>query len=139
MLTATVTGNVGQDAVVREAAGKKVMNFSVAHSERYKDKNGDYQERTTWVKVDQWGTDFPVAKFLVKGARVVVSGTPSTDSYTDKQGETKTNLKITIRNFQDLWIASSPAFGTGEKSEAKPKITQEQGSELLAAEEDLPF
>ena len=50
MIKLQVIGNLGKDCNVKEVNGKNVINFSVAHSERYKDSQGNQKERTTFVK-----------------------------------------------------------------------------------------
>ena len=49
MIKLQVIGNLGKDAVVNNVNGKSVINFNVAHTERYKDAQGVQKDRTTWV------------------------------------------------------------------------------------------
>ena len=49
MIKMQVIGNLGKDCVVNTVNGKNVINFTVAHTEKYKDSQGNMQEKTTWV------------------------------------------------------------------------------------------
>ena len=44
-----ISGNLTKDAEVKEAAGRKAINFSIAYNEYFKDKNGDKLEKTTFI------------------------------------------------------------------------------------------
>jgi single-strand DNA-binding protein len=50
MIKLQVIGNLGKDAVVNDVNGRKVINFSVAVTERYKDAQGAQKDRTVWVE-----------------------------------------------------------------------------------------
>ena len=51
MIKMQVIGNLGKDCVVNTVNGKNVINFTVAHTEKYRDSAGNNQEKTTWVIV----------------------------------------------------------------------------------------
>ena len=48
MIKLQVIGNLGKDALVNNVNGKTVINFNVAHTERFKDAQGNQKDRTTW-------------------------------------------------------------------------------------------
>ena len=50
MIKLQVIGHLGKDCTTNVVNGKNVINFSVAHSERYKDASGNQKEKTTWVE-----------------------------------------------------------------------------------------
>ena len=54
MLKLQLIGNLGQDAVVNNVGGKNVINFSVAHTEKYKNSEGTEVSKTTWVSCAYW-------------------------------------------------------------------------------------
>jgi Single-strand binding protein family len=66
MIKLQVIGNLGKDCIVKEVNGKNVINFSVAHTERYKDSQGNQKERTTWVECAYW-TDRTAVQLLGDG------------------------------------------------------------------------
>lgn len=93
-----IIGNLGYDAVIRTTDNRSVISFSLAHSEKYTDKNGVKTEKTIWVNCSFWKDDDKVilAQYLRKGCKVWVSGTPETTCYQTKEGNWKSELKITV-------------------------------------------
>jgi single-strand DNA-binding protein len=89
-------GNVGQDPEMRYTpAGKAIASFSVATSERYKDKEGNTQERTEWHRVTLFGRQAEIAgEYLRKGSQVYIEGRIQTEKYTDKEGVERHATKI---------------------------------------------
>lgn len=89
-------GNVGQDPEMRYTpAGKAIASFSVATSERYKDKEGNTQERTEWHRVTLFGRQAEIAgEYLRKGSQVYIEGRIQTEKYTDKEGVERYATKI---------------------------------------------
>ena len=51
----TFIGNLGKDPDIRDVNGSKVASFSIACTEKWKDKNGERKERTEWVNCSVWG------------------------------------------------------------------------------------
>lgn len=121
MIQLTVVGYLGKDAEVKTVGDNKVINFSVAHTETYKDKNGEKQSKTSWVDCSQWVKSDAVAKYLTKGKPVAVSGEPSARAYKAADGEAKSSLCLRVEELQLIG-------GTTEKEpgEEEPK-------------DDLPF
>lgn len=88
-------GNVGKPPEVRQAGGQPVCNFSIACNEKWKDKSGQMQERTEWVRVNAWGKTAEICgQYLEKGRQVYVSGRMQTREYTDKDGTKKYSTEI---------------------------------------------
>lgn len=102
MIKLQIIGNLGKDSIVKEVNGKNVINFSVAHSERYKDSQGNQKERTTWVECAYWTDKTAVAQYLVKGKTVYAEGTPEADPYTNKDGQAAATLRMRVQNLQLL-------------------------------------
>lgn len=101
MLTLQVIGNLGKDAELKVVNGKKVLNFSVAHTNKYKNKAGTTVEETIWVECGKWDSE-NLAPYLKKGQQVFVSGTPSTTAYATKDGELKSSLRLNVFQLQLL-------------------------------------
>ena len=72
MVKLEVIGHIGKDATVNEYNGKKVINFSVAHSEKYKDASGNVVNKSVWVDCAYWVESTAVAQYLKKGTQVYV-------------------------------------------------------------------
>lgn len=91
--------------------GKKVAHFSLAVSNRWKDKNGETKESTEWVNIEAWGRLGEVCQeYLKKGSLIYLEGRLKTDKYEDK-GETKYFTKIVAQSleFLDKKPAEEPA------------------------------
>jgi single-strand DNA-binding protein len=100
MIKLQIIGNLGKDCIVKEVNGKNVINFSVAHSERYKDAQGNQKERTTWVECAYWTDRTTVAQYLTKGRTVYAEGTPEADAYSNKEGQPAATLRMRVQNVQ---------------------------------------
>jgi len=82
--------------------GKKVAHFSLAVSNRWKDKNGETKESTEWVNIEAWGRLGEVCQeYLKKGSLIYLEGRLKTDKYEDK-GETKYFTKIVAQSLEFL-------------------------------------
>jgi len=63
-----------------------LRNFSIAGTDRWKDKNGELQERTEWFAIKAFGRRAEiVGEFLHKGSRVYLKGRERTESWEDKK------------------------------------------------------
>ena len=90
-------GHLGKDPELRDVAGNKVANFTLATSESYKDKSGEKQTVTEWHNLVLWGKIAEIAeKYLKKGSQVYVEGKIMYRSYEDKQGNKRyiTDIKV---------------------------------------------
>ena len=82
--------------------GKKVAHFSIAVSNRWKDKGGETKESTEWVNIEAWGRLGEVCQeYLKKGSLIYLEGRLKTDKYEDK-GETKYFTKIVAQALEFL-------------------------------------
>ena len=96
-------GNVGADADVRTVNNTKVANFNVANTERWKDKDGNKQEKTTWMPVVAWGGLATLAeKFIKKGKNLQVTGKLNVRNWTDDQGVKHTVTEIEAEDIEFL-------------------------------------
>lgn len=102
MIKLQIIGNLGKDCIVKEINGKHVINFSVAHTERFKDAQGNQKERTTWVECAYWTDRTAIAPYLVKGTSVYAEGSPEADPYTNKEGQPAATLRMRVQNIQLL-------------------------------------
>ncbi len=95
-------GNVGSEPSVRYLEGNtKVASFSLATSERYKDRNGDNKENTEWHNIVAWRNlaDF-VEKYVHKGSQLFIEGKIRTRNYTDQAGVKKYVTEIVADGVQ---------------------------------------
>jgi single-strand DNA-binding protein len=99
MIKLQAIGNLGKDAVINKVGDKTVINFTVAHSEKYKDQQGQLQDRTIWVDCAYW-TERAVGQYLLKGKTVFVEGTPHVETYTTKDGRQGASLRLRVMDMQ---------------------------------------
>jgi single-strand DNA-binding protein len=89
-------GNLGRDPEVRYLpSGDAVANFSIATTEKWKDKNGEMQEQTEWHRIAFFGRQAEICgEYLRKGSSVYVEGRLQTRKWTDKEGHERTSTEI---------------------------------------------
>ena len=119
-------GNIGKDPEVRETKAGNIVNLVMATSEKYTDKSGQKQENTEWHNLVVFGKLADVvAKYVKKGDKLYVEGSITTRKWEDKEGNTRYNTEIKVRDFTML--------GGGEK---KP---QPVAAVIDEDDDQLPF
>lgn len=136
MIKMQAIGHLGKDAIVNNVNGKNVINFSIAHTEKFKDSQGNQKEKTQWVECAYWTDRTAIAPYLTKGAQVYVEGGPEVVTYPKNDGTTGTSLRLRVTNIQLL--------GGGQKDAAKDQQTYASAGPNMSpatqvAVEDLPF
>ena len=146
-----LVGNLGKDPEVKYTpSGVPVAKFSIATNERYKDKGGEWQDRTEWHNLVAFQrTAEIVGEYLKKGSKVYIEGRLQTSNWEDKQsGEKKYRTEIII---QDLVLLSGR--GDSESPEGRSRSTAASGGtmdqrsphaeeatqETGITDEDIPF
>lgn len=101
---AILIGHLGADPEVRRMqSGDPVVNFNVATSESWKDKNtGERKERTEWHRVVIWNEAIcgVAEKFLKKGSKVYLEGKIATRKYTGQDGLERYTTEIVLERFR---------------------------------------
>lgn len=100
MNTLTLIGHVGNDATTNNVNGKQVINFNVAVTKRWKDKEGNEKEVTKWFSVSYWN-DGKVHEWIKKGTQICVMGEVGAKSYMNAKKETEVQLTVDA-NFIEL-------------------------------------
>jgi len=128
MLKIHLIGRLGQDSIVNDVNGKKVVNFSVAHTEKYKNNQGGEVNKTTWVSCAYWTDKLNIANYLKKGTSVYVEGKPEVKTYTDKNtGNILPQLSMRVSSIQ---LLSSQNSNNEEK---------QNNVDLIEQTDDMPF
>jgi single-strand DNA-binding protein len=144
MIKLQIVGNLGKDCIVKEVNGKNVINFSVAHTERFKDSTGNLKERTTWVECAYWTDRTAVSQYLKKGKMVYAEGSPEADAYMNKENQAAATLRMRVQSLQLLSGGDAPQSGgqpTGNNNSTvsnSAPMSASVGNDLSAAD-DLPF
>lgn len=147
MIKMQVIGNLGKDCTVNQVNGKNVINFTVAHTEKYKDSGGNMQEKTTWVDCAYWTDRTAIAPYLQKGTQVFAEGAPEVRSFTRSDGTAGASLSMRVRDVQLLGRKGEGAQGGGQPSsgyQEAPAPRQQQAAAPAPAgiddvADDLPF
>lgn len=95
-------GHLGRDPELRYTSdGKPVCNFSLATTETWKDRSGQKQEETLWVRVVVWGKMAENAnKYLSKGRQVYVEGRLKMSKWTDRDGKERVEPEVNASEIQ---------------------------------------
>lgn len=131
-------GNLGKDPEVRfTASGQAVTSFSLATSEKFKDKtSGEWVERTEWHKVTLWGKLAELAgEYLSKGKTVYIEGRLQTRKY-EKDGVTHYTTEIVGDKME--FLSAKGERSTGDSSSA-PKTSGPSYEEPRFQDDDIPF
>ena len=118
-------GRLGKDPVIREAGNGRVCNFSIATDQSWKDKNGEWQKKTTWHNIATWQERLVnlAEKYLKKGTQVYVEGAIETRKYKDKSGEEKYITEVVLGPYNGQIILTGgkgDGGGGGEAPAEKP-------------------
>lgn len=97
-------GYLGRDPESKYTpTGKRVTDFPVAITHRWKDEDGETKEHTEWVNIEAWDRLAENChEYLAKGSLVYVEGRLKTDRYEDQEGETRYFTKVVAQNVQFL-------------------------------------
>ncbi|MCP4631336.1 MAG: single-stranded DNA-binding protein [candidate division Zixibacteria bacterium] len=131
---AILIGNLGRDPELRYTpAGQAVASFSLATTERWKDKSGEASEKTEWHNVVCWGRNAEIAsQYLQKGSSVYIEGRIQNRTYDDKDGNRRYISEVVVRRLQML----------GRKGDSPSSSAQDYSSNDAAipeTDDDLPF
>jgi single-strand DNA-binding protein len=153
-------GHLGKDPDVKYTpSGVPMAKFSLATNERYKDKSGEWQDRTEWHNLIAWQRLAEiVGEYTQKGSHVYIEGRLQTSSWEDKQsGDKKYRTEIVVRDISLLGGGreehpGSPV-GNGASRNGHPSKahacdsfdprhagnSHEEFSEAGITDEDIPF
>lgn len=132
MIKLQVIGHIGSDATTNSINGNSVINFSVAHSEKWRDAQGQQKEKTIWVSCAYWTDKTGILPYLKKSQLVYVEGTPEVSIYTNARGESVPQLKVRVLSVQLL--------GGSKKEDQDEPIQRNVASDIPQQQSgDLPF
>lgn len=137
MIKLQVIGNLGKDCVTNQVNGKNVINFNVAHTEKYRDSAGNVKEKTTWVECAYWTDRVGVAPYLKRGSQVYVEGIPELRHYQKNDGTPGTSLSLRVMNLQ--LIGSRPEGHTnGSNGNYQPQPAQQPAGNFSQSTSPAP-
>lgn len=136
MIRIDIIGHLGKDATVNQVNGRTVINFSVAHTEKWKDQSGNEQQKTIWAECGYWTDKTAIAPYLTKGTQVFVTGKPEARAWTTNDGKAGASLNITVGQVQLLGGGQSQQQATSQP-EAAPATAAQPAAHAPA--DKLPF
>ena len=134
---AILVGNLGRDPEIRTTpSGQSVAKFSLATTSRWKDRDGNRQERTEWHNIVCWGRQAEIAgQYLTKGRQIYVEGRLQTDSWEDREtGKKMYRTEIVCDNFQMLG-----SRGDGPPTPSPSPPADDKAFDASAEDDDIPF
>jgi len=132
----TLIGYVGQDPEVRYFNDNGKASFSLAVTERWKDKEGNQNEKTTWIPIATWnkGLVSIVENYIHKGSPVFIKGKLSIRPYENDAGEKRNITEVIIDTINMLGDAKNSNGQTRPNTSSQTKNGGNGGYE-----EDVPF
>jgi len=143
-----LVGNLGKDPEVKfTPSGTAVAKFSLATNERYKDKAGEWQDRTEWHNIVAWQRLAEiVGEYVKKGSKIYIEGRLQTSSWDDKEsGQKKYKTEIIAQEVVRLGGRGEAADPDDTPRARGASAGAQRAHELEAADasqitdEDIPF
>jgi single-strand DNA-binding protein len=127
-----IVGNLGRDPEMRYTpSGVPVTSFTVAVNRKWKNQEGELQEKTTWFRVTAWRRLAELCnEYLEKGRLVLVEGEIDASAWIGQDGEPRATLELTAQNVRFLGGRSLEEMGGGAAFKEGP---------VGPSEDDLPF
>ena len=103
-----LVGNLGKDPeLIKTPSGISLCKFSMATTERYKNKQGEQQTKTEWHNIIVWGgLAETCGKWLHKGKQIYIEGKLQTLNYEDNSGAKRYRTEIVANSMQMLGRAA---------------------------------
>jgi single-strand DNA-binding protein len=134
----TAIGNLGRDPELRYTPQRTaVCNFSIAVNEKQRDKSGEVQDVTMWFRCTAWDKTAEIAaKYLAKGDQVFVQGRLKVDEWTDRDGNNRYTLDVTVGQLTFLNNQRDGQQQQGGNYHQAPPQEQSAPAETAAADDD---
>jgi single-strand DNA-binding protein len=127
----TLVGSLGRDPEIKTAnSGLKIVNLSVATSERWRDKQtGERQEKTEWHRVVVFNERLAdvAEKYLRKGSKVYIEGALQTRKWTDQSGQDRYSTEVVLQKYRGEIVLLGDRPGGQERGDAHEGETRRTG------------
>lgn len=136
MIKVNALGTLGADADLGQTKqGTEVCRFSVAVNKRVKT-----EVTTVWLKCSLFGSRAPkLQQYLTKGTKVYIEGDPSLNSWTDKNGNTRTDFTVMVSELQLLGGGTQSQRNAAPRGEVQPDLSSMPSYVSTLTDEDIPF
>ncbi len=108
-------GNLTRDPELKYTPGNQaVCEVGLAVNRKYRTKEGEEREETTFVDCEAWGKQAEIIKqYMTKGRPLFIEGRLKLDTWEDKEGGKRSKMRVVIENFQ--FLGGGPGGGGGER------------------------
>ena len=146
-----LVGNLGKDPEIRYmTSGEAVASVTLATTDKWKDKQGQPQEKTEWHNLSFFGRQAEIAgEYLRKGSPIYVEGRITTDKWQDKEGKDRYTTKIIVQQMQMLGskgdrggsfeVVDKPAAASSGAPVDASKPAPAKGAGFDNFDDDIPF
>ena len=146
-----ICGNVGNDPEIRSFNnGGKIANFSVATSEKWKDKQtGQQREKTEWHRISATGEGLVgiIERYMKKGTKVLIDGKLQTRKWQDRDGNERYTTEVTVGYGGRLVLlgggqnggGGSRSYSGGGYGQDNKDAADDQTSENFDLDDEIPF
>ncbi len=148
-------GNLTRDVELKYTpSNQPVATFGIAMNRRYKTKDGENREETTFVDCEAWARTAEVmSEYLSKGRPVFIEGRLKLDQWQDKDGNNRSRLSVVVQNFTFVDSRGSAGGGSGgggggSRASAPEPVASanrpsaaspDSGQHQPVSEDDIPF
>lgn len=140
-----LVGNIGQDPQVRTMqSGQKVVSFSLATSDRWRDRqSGEQKEQTEWHRIVIFSPNLVevAERMLQKGTKLYIEGTLRTRKWQNQQGVDTYTTEVVLNQFNGTMVILSGAKAVDSMSGSAPAAAPAPAEEISISEigDDIPF
>jgi single-strand DNA-binding protein len=141
----SLIGHLGKDPEIRTLqSGDKVANFSLATSERWKDKTtGERKEKTEWHRIACFnqGLVKVIEGYVRKGSKIYIEGQLETRKWTDKDGVEKYSTEVTLRPFKSELVMLDGKAPIEQEDVTRPENPEPPKETQIGdePEDEIPF
>ncbi|TVQ50879.1 MAG: single-stranded DNA-binding protein [Phycisphaerales bacterium] len=142
-------GNLTRDIELKHTpSNQAVANIGLAVNRRYRTKEGENREETTFVDCEAWGRTAEVMnQYLAKGRPVFIEGRLKFDQWQDKDGSNRSKLRVVVESFEfldsrgggDGGGGGGGGSGGGSYSASGAAASSGGGSHPPVGDDDIPF
>lgn len=141
-------GNVGKDPEIRTTpGGTMVGSFSLATTDRQKDQQGNWQDRTEWHNLVTFGRTAEIVRdYVKKGTKLYIEGKIQTRSWDDKEsGQKRYRTEIIVNDISLLSgrdEGSSGGYSRGggtNHDQRQPANSDDYAQSAEISDDDIPF
>ena len=148
----TLIGNVGQLPTVKTLpSGTRVIEFSLATNDSYRNKAGERIQRTEWHSIKAFGKVVDVLeRYLTEGSQLALTGSLRYSKWTDKHDQARVSTEIILDEFTFLGSRDNSSYSSREDEVESTSLAAEPiakktskrrktKAEVMTPAEDLPF